>query len=174
MGPSLAAMISHGFMPAAHHLPNPFGPTPAGGSIATELAAYASRHSSPAPSGFGQMSDHSTLFGWPASGGDMARASGHEAGWKSRLSSESRSPQVSMHSSSGTDLGGLDSPRSLRHGGSSTDSLTAHYCQVCPCTVRFIIMRPGGAVMLSCHSPVRFSREPARLHSGIRPLTYAC
>ena len=133
MGPSLAAMISHGFMPAAHHLPNPFGPTPAGGSIATELAGYASRHSSPAPCGGSHIvGDQSprTLSGWNVPGSDAAPGSGREAGRKSRLSSESRSPQISMHSCSGTDLGGLDSPRSLRHGGSSTDSLTAYYCPV--------------------------------------------
>ena len=126
-------MISNGFMPAAHHLPNPFGPTLAGGSLATELAGYTSRHSSPGPGSFGQIADQTprTLLGWPVSGGDGAPGSCREAGRKSRLSSESRSPQVSMHSSSATtELGALDSPRSLRHGGSSTDSLTAHYCQV--------------------------------------------
>ena len=137
VGSGLAAMISNGFMPAAHHLPNPFGPTPAGGTIATGLAEFASRHGSPGVGGgLGQMGNHQsprTLCGWPVPSADAAR----EVGWKSRRGgSESRSPEVSMHSSSGTDLAGLDSPCSLRHGGSSTDSLTAHYCQVCRRTER--------------------------------------
>ena len=76
-----------------------------------------------------------TLFEWPAACGDMAAASEggcREVGRKSRRGcSESRSPEVSMHSCSGADLAGLDSPRSMRHGGSSTDSLAAPYCQVC-------------------------------------------
>jgi len=125
-------------MPAAHHLPNPFGPNSAGGTIATELAAYASRHSSPGVGGglvqAGTQQSAHTLFGWPAACGDMGASDGgsREVGRKSRRgASESRSPEVSMHSCSGADLAGLDSPRSLRHGGSSTDSLTAPYCQVC-------------------------------------------
>lgn len=135
VGPGLAAMISNGFMPAAHHLPNPFGPTPAGSTLATELAGFATRHSSPGVGcGLGQMGNHQsprTLCGWPVLGADAAR----EVGWKSRRGgSGSRSPELSMHSSSGTDLAAMESPRSLRHGGSSTDSLTAHYCQVRPCT----------------------------------------
>ena len=125
-------------MPAAHHLPNPFGPNSAGGTIATELAAYASRHSSPGV-GTGlvqagtQQSAH-TLFEWPVACGDMGTSDGgcREVGRKSRRgASESRSPEVSMHSCSGADLASLDSPRSMRHGGGSSDSLTAHYCQVC-------------------------------------------
>ena len=125
-------------MPAAHHLPNPFGPNSGGGTIATELAAYASRHSSPGVGGglvqAGKQQSAHTLFEWPAACGDMGvtEEGCRKVGRKSRRGgSESRSPEVSMHSCSGADLAGLDSPHSLRHGGSSTDSLTAHYCQVC-------------------------------------------
>ena len=133
----LAAWISHGFMPAAHHLPNPFGPNSAGGTIATELAVLASRHSSPGiGGGLGQVGNRQnahTLYEWPVACTDTGVTHGgcREVGRKSRRGgSESRSPEVSMHSCSGADLGSLDSPCSLRHGGSSTDSLTAHHCQV--------------------------------------------